>query len=74
MTPQERKSLAEQITANPLFTSILEQMESSAIEALISAKDEDTRLHNQLRVRAVRAFRADLGASLNTRDPKSAPA
>lgn len=74
MTPAERKSLAEQITANPLFRAILEEMETGAIEALINAQDNEQRLHRQLKVQAVREFRADLGNCLNTREPKSAPA
>lgn len=74
MTPAERKSLAEQITANPLFTDILEQMEASAIESLVAASDDAKRLHWQLKVQAVREFRSDLDACLNTREPKSAPA
>ena len=73
MTPQERKSLAEQITANPLFTAILDDMERGAIEALIYAPD-DTRHTAQLRVQAIRSFRQDLGECLNTREPKAAPA
>lgn len=74
MTPRERKSLAEQITGNPLFTAILGEMESNAIEALISAQTEEHRLTRQLRVQAIREFRSDLGECLNTREPKSAPA
>lgn len=74
MTPQERKNLAEQITANPLFTAILDDMERNAIEAMIAAQDDANRLARQLRVQAIREFRSDLGASLNTREPKSAPA
>jgi hypothetical protein len=74
MTPQERKSLAEQITANPLFTAILDEMETGAVEALIYAQTEEHRLTRQLKVQAIREFRADLGACLDTREPKSAPA
>ena len=74
MTPAERKSLAEQITANPLFTAILAEMEHGATEALIAAQDDQSRLTRQLRVQAIREFRADLGNCLNTREPKSAPA
>lgn len=73
MTPKERKALAEQITANPLFTSILDDMEHRAIEALIYADDE-TRLTRQLTVRAIRTFRQDLASALNTHEPKAAPA
>lgn len=74
MTPRERKALAEQIVANPLFNSILDEMEKGAIEALIYAQDEDQRLIQQLRIQAIRQFRSDLGECLNTREPKSAPA
>lgn len=74
MTPNERKSLAEQITANPLFTAILAEMEAGAIEALISAQSDEHRLLRQLRVQTIREFRSDLGNCLNTREPKSAPA
>ncbi len=74
MTPSERKALAEQITANPLFRSILDDMESGAIEALIFAQTEEHRLTRQLKVQAIREFRADLAQALNTREPKSAPA
>lgn len=74
MTPQERKHLAEQITANPLFTAIMDEMENGAIEALINAQTDEHRLTRQLRVQAIREFRTDLGACLDTRTPKSAPA
>ena len=73
MTPDERRSLAEQISANPLFNEIMAGMERSAIERLIYADDE-TRHTAQLRVQAIRHFRADLGAALSTCAPKSAPA
>ena len=74
MTPQERKSLAEQITANPLFTAILDDMERGAIEGLIHAGTDQSRHECQLRVQAIRTFRQDLGECLNTREPKAAPA
>lgn len=74
MTPAERKSLAEQITGNPLFTAILDEMETGAIESLINAQDNEQRLHRQLKVQAVREFRSDLAQCLDTRTPKSAPA
>lgn len=74
MTPLERKSLAEQITANPLFTAILAEMEHGATEALIAAQDDRSRLLRQLKVQAIREFRSDLDACLSTREPKSAPA
>ena len=74
MTPQERKSLAEQITGNPLFKAILDEMEQGATEALIYAQDHETRLTRQLTVQAIRQFRSDLTQALSTREPKSAPA
>lgn len=74
MTPRERKSLAEQITANPLFTAILGEMETNAIEAMVSAQTDEHRLTRQLRVQAIREFRSDLAEALSTREPKSAPA
>lgn len=73
MTPQERKSLAEQITGNPLFVAVLDEMTASSIERLIYAKPEDMAAA-QLRVQAVRTFRADLMEALGTRVEKGAPA
>lgn len=66
MTPEERKSLAEQITSNPLYDIILGEIESSAIEALVYAKTEDERIAAQWRVRSARAFRADCEAALRS--------
>lgn len=74
MTPRERKSLAEQITTNPLFNEIMTGLETSAIEQLISAKDDETRLTAQLRVKAIRALRAELDECLTIRERKGAPA
>lgn len=74
MTPQERKSLAEQITTNPLFTEIMTGLETSAIERMISAKDDETRLTAQLRVQAIRALRQELDDCLTIRERKGAPA
>lgn len=72
MTPDERRSLAEQITTNPLFTAVMDEMEKDAIERLVYAK-EDTATA-QLRVQAVRRFRSDLAATLGTPTRKAAPA
>jgi hypothetical protein len=74
MTPTERKHLADAITTNPLYRAVLDEMESGAIEALINAQTEEHRHTRQMRVQAIRAFRADLDACLDTREPKSAPA
>lgn len=74
MTPQERKSLAEQITTNPLFIEIMTGLETSAIERMISANDDETRRDAQLRVQAIRALRTDLDDCLTIRERKGAPA
>ena len=75
MTPDERKALAESLLANPLFTAVMAQLEASAIERLVNATTDLTRHECQLRVHAVRSFRADCEASLrSTRPVKGAPA
>ena len=73
MTQQERKALAEQILGNPLFSAIMADLESSAIEAMIYAKDDDTRASAAMRVQAIRSFRADCEASLRNTEPRKAP-
>lgn len=72
MTPDERKALAEQITTNPLFQQVMDDLEKSAIERLIFEKDNA--LAAQLRVQAIRSFRADLEQALSTPTRKKAPA
>lgn len=72
MTPEERKNLAEQITRNPLFTAILDEMETNATQALIF-ENNDIR-SAQMRVRAIQQFRADLAEALDTHPRKPAPA
>lgn len=75
MTPEERKSLAEQILSNPITEIILGDIETAAIESLIYAKTEQDRVEAQWRVRAARAFRSDLEATLlNTAGRKGAVA
>lgn len=74
MTPQERKSLAEQIIANPLFHDILAAQEASALDGLVWAETEQDRVEAQWRVRSVRAFRSELNELLNTRERKGVPA
>lgn len=75
MNDRERAALAEQILANPLVGLILDEMEASAVEALVHAKTEQTRVEAQWRVRATRSFREDCLAMLgNTRPKKAAPA
>lgn len=72
MTPDERKSLAEQITTNPLFAEVFDEMEQAAIEQLIYEKE--SRQEAQLRVQAIRSLRADLTEALVTPTRKGAPA
>lgn len=64
MTSQERKSLAEQLDANPLFHEILEQIEADALEALVYATTEKARVEAQWRVRSARSFRSDCQEAL----------
>ncbi|WP_434286293.1 hypothetical protein [Celeribacter sp. SCSIO 80788] len=73
MTPQERKSLAEQINSNPLFHDILDGIEKSAVEMLIYAETEKDRIEAQERVRAARSFRSDLRSAVSTPERKGAP-
>lgn len=73
MTPQERKSLSEQITSNPLFGEVLDRIEKQALDALVYADTEQDRVEAQWRVRAARAFRSELSAALITRERKGAP-
>ena len=58
------KGLAEQILSNPLFEKIMDQLESDAIERLVSAKTDLERLECQMRVQATRAFREECEARL----------
>lgn len=75
MTPNERKSLAEQLVANPLWGVLMAEQEATAIERMIAANTEQTRHECQLRVHAVRSFRQDCEASLrNNQQPKGAVA
>jgi len=75
MTPEERKSLAEQITSNPLYSVIMVDLEKRAVEQMIYAKTDIERHECQLRIQAVRSFRSDCEASLrSTRERKAAPA
>lgn len=57
MSPQERRSLAEQLAANPLTAEILDQIERSAVEELVRAETEQARVEAQWRVRSARSFR-----------------
>ena len=70
MTPSERASLAEQLLSNPLFGEVFDALEHAAIEAMIYAKDDETRFRASLRVREVRSFRQDCEAALRNTPPK----
>lgn len=75
MNENDRASLAEQLVANPLWDVLMDEQERSAVERMVNAATDITRLECQLRVLAVRSFRADCEASLrSTRQVKSAPA
>jgi hypothetical protein len=69
MTPQERKSLAEQITGNPLYHDLMAELEASYIERLVYAPDEQSRIAAQAHVHAARAFRDDLAVLLQDTAP-----
>jgi hypothetical protein len=70
MTPSERASLAEMILTNPLFGEVFDGLEHAAIEAMIYAKDDETRFRASLRVREIRSFRQDCEAALRNTPPK----
>lgn len=74
MTPSERASLAEQILTNPLFGEVFDGLEHAAIEAMIYAKDDETRFRFAMRVQESRNFRQDCEAALRNTRPKAAVA
>ena len=69
MTNDERRSLARQITDNPLYGEIIAAMEREAVETLIHAKPEAL-LSAQMDVAAVRMFAAKLKAALAEERPR----
>ena len=72
MNDKERASMAEQLLANPLFAALFDGVERTAIEAMIYAKDDDTRARAAMRVQAVRDLRSDCENSLReTRERKT---
>jgi len=66
MTPRERKAMAEQITASPLYAVTMEALERAAMERAVYAPltDHDTRAAALAEVRAIRSFRSNLEAAL----------
>lgn len=74
MTKEERRSLAEQLKANPLFDILMAEIEANALERMILASTDQARLETQAYVRATRAFRQDCEALLRNNPPrKGAP-
>lgn len=74
MTPEDRKTLAEQLLANPLWAVLMAECEANAIERLIAANTDIERMERQAGVRAARTFRQDCEAlARNTRPKKDAP-
>jgi hypothetical protein len=69
----ERKSLAEQLNANPLMALMLDEIEKRWIDAMVNSATDEGRLTAQAQVRAVRLFRNDLTGMLSTRSPKAEP-
>lgn len=76
MTSDERRALAEQLNANPLFHEILDAMEAQAVEAcLAEGATDEQRARAAFYARASRSFRKDCMALLrNDRPRKPAPA
>lgn len=75
MNKEERKRLADQLQANPIYDILMVEMETGAIERMISAKTDTARMEAQAYVRAVRSFREDCDNLIrNTRPKKGAPA
>lgn len=75
MTPDERRHLAEQLMANPLWAVLMDGIERDGIERMISAATDTARMEAQAYVRAARTFRSDCeDMARNTRPRKGAPA
>lgn len=75
MTPQERKSLAEQLLSNPLWGVLFDGLEASAVEQMIYTDDEEHRAKLAMRVKAIRSLREDCEAELrNDQKRRAAPA
>jgi hypothetical protein len=74
MTPKERAALAKSILDNPLTDEILNAMEREAVDRCVMAPmtDHDMRAAAAAEVRAIRAFRHTLRASLQDTSPRKA--
>ena len=74
MDATDRKSLAQQIENNPLFLDIMVKLERDAIEEMVRAKDDTSRLEGQCAVKAARTYRRNFLAELrNKPERKGAP-
>lgn len=74
MTPDEKKSLAQQLANNPVWKALLDEREASALDALVNETDTEKFLRLQERVKQIRALRSDLTELASTRERKGAPA
>lgn len=75
MNSEERRRLAQQLEANPLYDILMDEIEQNAIERMVSAQTDMERMEAQAYVRATRSFREDCEAmARNTQDRKGAPA
>ena len=77
MSQHERKSLAEQMLANPLFPVLMDDLERDAIDRGVNAAitDDETRAAAMAEARAIRAFRSNLATLVrDTGLRKGAPA
>ena len=75
MTRDERRRLAEQLTANPIYDILMAEIEARGIALMIEAKTDTERLETQAYVRATQRFRRDCAALLrSTPEQKPAPA
>ena len=71
MNKEEKRKLAEQLEANPLFTFLLDQIENNAIEQMLDANTNKERRDAAYRVHAAREFRTDWQRMLtNNRERK----
>lgn len=74
MTPDERRGLAEQLKANPLFAILMDKLEQVAVSRMYAADTDAKRLEAQAYARAAKNFRLDCDAELrNTQTRSAAP-
>lgn len=66
MNEQERKSMIEQMLANPAFEDVMGGVEARAIEECIYAKTDKDRESAAYKVQAVRAFRQDCQSAIDS--------